>query len=192
MKCTIVFGSPRKKGNTASLLHPFIEELKSNGMKVDYYDVYEKGIQGCRACLRCQKDSKRVYCVIKDDMEPILSSMTESDLIVFAAPIYIWAAPAPVKAVVDRSVYASCKYYGDDPKGPALFSGKRVALITTCGYSIEKGADLYEEMMKRYCKHCDLTYAGMLAERQRNLKEPFMNEEKEAHARTFARELISV
>ena len=43
----------------------------------------------------------------------------------------------------------------------------------------EKGADLYEEMMKRYCKHCGLTYAGMLAERQRNLKEPFMNEVKE-------------
>jgi hypothetical protein len=54
----------------------------------------------------------------------------------------------------------------------------------------EKGADLYEEMMKRYCKHCGLTYAGMLAERQRNLKEPFMNEAKEGHARGFAKSFL--
>ncbi|MFR2711626.1 hypothetical protein [Frisingicoccus sp.] len=50
--------------------------------------------------------------------------------------------------------------------------------------------DLYEEMMKRYCKHCGLTYAGMLAERQRNLKEPFMNEAKEGHARGFAKSFL--
>lgn len=31
------------------------------------------------------------------------------------------AAPAPVKTVIDRSCYASCKFYGDDPHGPALF-----------------------------------------------------------------------
>ena len=44
--------------------------------------------------------------------------------------------------------------------------------------------------MKRTAKHCKLSYAGMLAERQRNLKEPFMNEEKEEHARAFAKSLI--
>lgn len=41
--------------------------------------------------------------------------------------------------------------------------------------------------LKSYCKRCGLTYAGMLAERQRNLKEPFMNEAKEKHAREFAK-----
>ena len=95
-----------------------------------------------------------------------------------------------MKAVIDRAIYASCKYYGDDPHGPALFKGKRLALLTTCGYPVEKGADLYEEMMKRYCKHCGLTYAGMLAERQRNLKEAFMDAAKESHAREFAKALI--
>ena len=45
-------------------------------------------------------------------------------------------------------------------------------------------------MMKRYCKHCGLIYAGMLAERQRNLKEAFMDEVKEEHARSFARSFL--
>ena len=123
-------------------------------------------------------------------MQPILKSMAEADVIVYAAPVYIWSAPAPVKAVIDRSVYSTCKYYDDDPHGPALLKGKRIALITTCGYPVEKGVDIFEDQMKRYCKHCGPTYAGTLADRQRNLKEPFMNEEKELKARAFAKSLL--
>lgn len=190
MKFTIIFGSPRKNGNTASILAPFMDELKKNGAEIDYFDVYEKNIAGCRACLGCQYDKTKVSCVIKDDMQLILASMADADVIVYAAPVYIWSAPAPVKAVIDRSVYASCKYYGDDPHGPSLFKGKKVALITTCGYPVEKGADIFEDQMKRYCKHCGPSYAGMLAERQRNLKDAFMDEEKEMRARTFAKKLL--
>lgn len=190
MKFTIIFGSPRKQGNTASLLAPFMDELKANDAEIEYFDVYEKNIAGCKACLGCQRDQTKASCVIQDDMQPVLASMAEADVVVFAAPVYIWSAPAPVKAVIDRSVYSTCKYYGDDPHGPALFKGKRIALITTCGYPVEKGADMFDDQMKRYCKHCGMTYAGMLAERQRNLKEKFMDAEKEMHARAFAKTLL--
>lgn len=190
MKFTIIFGSPRKNGNTATLLAPFMEELKANGAELDYFDVYEKNIAGCKACLGCQRDTTSINCVINDDMQPILKSIETADVIVFAAPTYIWSVPAPVKAVIDRSVYASCKYYGGDPYGPALMKGKRVAVLTTCGYPTEKVTDIFEEQMRRYCKHCGPTYAGMLAERQRNLKEAFMDAEKEMHAREFAKSLL--
>lgn len=190
MKVTVVFGSPRKSGNTASLLKPFMDELQSMGAALDYFDVYEKNIAGCRACLQCQKDKSRAYCVMDDDMQPIIASVSQADVLVVAAPIYCWGMPGPVKTVFDRFIYAFCKYYGDDPFGPALLKGKKLALITTCGYPVEKGADLYEESMKRIAKHCKLDYAGMLAERHRNLKEPFMDPEKEEHARALARSLI--
>ena len=190
MKLTVIFGSPRKNGNTASLLAPFIDELKAAGAEVVCFDVYEKNVAGCRACLQCQKDKSRAYCVVDDDMQPIIKAVAESEILIVAAPIYCWGMPGPVKTVFDRFIYAFCKYYGDDPHGPALLAGKKLALITTCGYPVEKGTDLYEESMKRIAKHCKLEYAGMLAERQRNLKEAFMNEEKEAHARAFAKSLL--
>ena len=191
MKVSIVFGSPRKNGNTASLLKVFMEELVKSGAELDYFDVYEKNIAGCRACLQCQKDKSRAYCVVDDDMQPIIESVAGCDILVIAAPIYCWGLPGPVKTVFDRFIYSFCKYYGDDPHGPALLAGKKLALLTTCGYPVEKGADLYEQSMKRIAKHCALEYAGMLAERHRNLKEPFMNEEKEEHARAFARALLN-
>ena len=191
MKVTVVFGSPRKNGNTASLLAPFVEELRNSGAETEIFDVYEKNIAGCRACLQCQKDKTKAYCVVEDDMQPIISSVAECDVLVIAAPIYCWGIPGPVKTVFDRFIYAFCKYYGDDPHGPALLKGKKLALITTCGYPVEKGTDLYEESMKRIAKHCKLSYVGMLAERQRNLKEAFMDEEKKLDAISFAKQLIS-
>ena len=51
MKATIIYGSPRKRGNTAALLVPFMDELQKNGVILDYFDVYEKKIAGCRAGL---------------------------------------------------------------------------------------------------------------------------------------------
>lgn len=190
MKFTIIFGSPRKQGNTASLLKVFREELEKKGAATELYDVYEKNISGCRACLGCQADKSRAYCVVGDDMQPIIESIAACDVLVVAAPIYCWGLPGPVKTAFDRLIYSFCKYYGDDPHGPSIFEGKKLALLTTCGYPPEKGADLYEQSMKRIAKHCRLAYAGMLAERHRNLKEPFMNAEKEENARAFALSLL--
>lgn len=59
MKTMILFGSPRKKGNTISLLRPFLDELKKAGSEIEFFDVYESDIAGCRACFGCQKDKKR-------------------------------------------------------------------------------------------------------------------------------------
>lgn len=189
MKYCVIFGSPRKNGNTAAMLSVVLEELRKTEAEICEFNAYDMDIAGCRACLGCQKNKEEICCVTDDDMQPILKAAAESDVIILAAPIYIWSAPAPVKAVIDRLVYSGCKYYGDDPHGPSLFEGKQLALICACGYPVDKAADLYEEEMKRYCKHTKMKYIGMLCERQRNLKEPFMDEEKKLRAEEFAKKL---
>ena len=110
-------------------------------------------------------------------------------MILLASPIYAWYCTAPLKAALDRMVYALNKYYGDE-KGPSIWKGRKVAIITTCGYKPEKGADLWEEGMKRYCRHSGLEYAGMLAERHLGYDTVFMDEEKTQHARNFADRLM--
>ena len=90
-----------------------------------------------------------------------------------------------MKSLLDRLVYGMNKYYGE-AKGPSLWVEKNVALVATCGYRPEKGADLFEEGLKRYCKHSGLRYHGMLVERDMGYTSVFMNEDKTERARVFA------
>lgn len=104
------------------------------------------------------------------------------DLLVLATPIYFWYCTPPMKAVLDRLVYSMNKYYGEK-KGPALWAGKQVALLTTCGYPPEKGADLWEAGVIRYCRHSKLNYIGMLADQDLGYTSVFMDEEKRSTQR---------
>ena len=189
MKICILFSSPRKDGNTASLLTPFRERIEEAGHTCTQLDLYDMDLLPCLACRGCQKDWTIPGCVRTDDMDAVFSAVLESDMILLASPIYAWYCTAPLKAALDRMVYALNKYYGDE-KGPSIWKGRKVAIITTCGYRPEKGADLWEEGMKRYCKHSGLEYAGMLAERHLGYDTVFMDEEKAQHARDFADRLM--
>jgi len=75
-------------------------------------------------------------------------------------------------------------------RGPSLWAGKKLALITTCGYPPEKGADLLEEGLKRYCNHSKLKYVGSIVERNAGYVNEFMDSEKVVRAKAFARRLI--
>ena len=151
-KVCILKGSPRKEGNTNALTESFMDVLKEKGCNVTEFTLYDMELKPCLACRGCQQDWSAAACVRDDDMNLIFDAVMASDLIVIASPIYSWYCTAQMKMVLDRLVYGLNKYYGDK-KGPSLWAGKQVALLTTCGYKPEKGADLWETGMKRYCKH---------------------------------------
>lgn len=188
MRYCILMGSPRKNGNTAALLHPFMEELHSLGHETDLAYLYEKEISSCIACRVCQKDWTIFGCHFKDDVQDIFDRILQADAIVLASPMYSWYCTAPMKALLDRLVYGMNKFYGEH-KGPSLWRGKKIALLTTCGYRPEKGCDLWEEGMKRYAKHSELHYLGNLAERHLGYQTVFMDEAKDMRARMYAQEL---
>lgn len=190
MKYCILMGSPRKTGNTASLLKPFMEELLTPGAEYDLIWLYDKNIFPCIACRACQGDWSKFGCHYADDVQEIFDKIIASDIIVLATPIYSWYCTPPMKALLDRFVYGMNKYYGNE-KGPALWSGKKVALISTCGYPKEKGADLFETGIKRYCKHSQLDYIGTLCERDFGYQYTFMDQEKERRSRAFARDILN-
>lgn len=191
MKILVLFASPRPAGNTAQLLALFMDTLRENGAAVECVSLYEKDIKPCLACRGCQNGWENFGCVQRDDAAEIFTKILGSDLLVLATPIHSWYCTPPLKALLDRMVYGMNKYYGEE-KGPSLWQGKRVALLTTCGYPAEKGADLWEQGVKRYCKHSQLVYCGQLAEHDPGYKKVFMDEEKAERARAFARSLIKI
>ena len=189
MKYCILFASPHENGNTAALIEPFRKTLDASGFTGELISLYGKNILPCLGCRACQQDHSDFNCILQDDMQSIAQSILASDLIILASPIYSWYCTPPMKAALDRLVYGLNKYYGDI-KGPSLWAGKSLALITTCGYRPEKGADLLEEGIRRYCKHSSLNYLGTLCERHLGYDTQFMDEEKELRAEAFAEQIL--
>ena len=189
MKVLVLMGSPRKGGNTAALLAPFCEELRSAGAETETVWLYDRDIRPCLACRRCQEDWTAFGCGQQDDVQELFDKVLESDCVVLATPIYAWYCTPPMKALLDRLVYGMNKFYGAK-KGPSLSQGKAMALLMTCGYRPEKGCDLFEEGMRRYCKHAGLRYLGSHAERHLGYDSVFMDPDKEARTRAFARQLL--
>lgn len=188
MKYTILMGSPRRDGNTAALLQPFLEENQEMGIEQDVIWLYDRDIKPCIGCKTCQNVKGSLGCIHDDDFQMIFNSVQTSDVLVLATPIYSWFCTPPMKAIMDRLIYAGCKYYGDE-KQRSVYWMKQVATITTCGYNPNKGADLWEEGLRRWCKHGDMDYLGMFCHRDTGKKEEFMDEKTEFDVRDFAHAL---
>lgn len=185
MKFCVLMGSPRREGNTAALLVPFLEECAAMGVETETIQLYDKKIAPCLGCMTCQDCLDGLGCIQNDDFEAVFQAIAQCDVIILATPIYFFFCTAPMKALLDRAIYAGVKNYGRE-KGPRLLEGKRLVSIATCGYPVDRGADLWEEGLKRFCHHGKLEYMGMFCRRDWGKREPFMNEDRAQAVRDFA------
>ena len=186
----VLKGSPRPGGNTHSLARIVTDELTAAGKSVEEYDLYRMDIRPCLACRSCQENLLEPACIQHDDMQKIFQAILSCRVVILATPVYSWYCTPPMKAALDRLVYAMNKFYGKSGKGPSLWAGKTLALLVTCGYPPEKGADLLERGIRRYCRHSGLHYFGMLAEHHEGYQTAFLTDEKRKHAVQFAERLL--
>ncbi len=100
-KILVLNGSPRKGGNTETLVDAFIEGAGKNGNSVKKFNLQWMDINGCLGCLKCMQ-KKGSPCAQKDDMGQIYGPFSEADIVVFASPMYFWSFTSQMKAVLDR------------------------------------------------------------------------------------------
>lgn len=96
----IVSASFRKGSHSDRLAEEFARGALESGNAVEKIRLSEQKIDFCRGCFACQKTGQ---CVIRDDMAEILIKMKESDLIVFATPIYFYGMCGAMKNFLDRT-----------------------------------------------------------------------------------------
>ncbi|NOY38639.1 MAG: flavodoxin family protein [Chlorobi bacterium] len=101
MKKVLTFnGSPRKTGNTTALLKQFLRGVEEGSVIIKEIDPYEINLQYCRGCLRCNLLKR---CSVQtDDWTGISREILESDILVFATPVYFRHVTAPLKKIIDR------------------------------------------------------------------------------------------
>ena len=189
MKVLMLQGSPRRHGNTQQFSVPFLDELRTKGAQITEVWLYDRDIRPCLGCQACQDRAGEFGCVIKDDMHELFNQALAADLLIFATPIYAFFSTAPVKAFMDRFIYGSGKYYGAE-RLPSLVTGKKCAVLATCGYLPQTALPMFEDAVRRVCKHVGMVYLGSAAARDYGRSTVFMTDEKAECARGFARKLL--
>lgn len=117
MKTTAILASPRRHGNCDIIIDKLLEKI--DGEKEKYF-LKKLDIGFCNACQICQNGD----CVKDDDAQIIIDDMLESDLIVFATPIYYGQMSGQAKTIIDR-------FYQVTMNPEKSFKGKKVILIVT-------------------------------------------------------------
>jgi len=125
LKTLVVEASPRREGNSVTLVRSFVRGLRDGGETeiVEYFlnDMHVKPCLGCWKCLEMSEPG----CVIDDDMNHAYPELMEADLVVFATPIYWWHIAGQMKIFLDRMEGLLAG------NGPNNLSGKALILILT-------------------------------------------------------------
>lgn len=139
MKILLLNGSPKKeKSDTMHITRAFLNGMSDiSENEVSTIHVIDKHIEYCLGCFTCKRNGGK--CVFDDDMSSILNEILESDLLIFSFPLYCYGLPAPLKALLDRTMPLSSmamQKTGDryEHVAQADFSKLRYLMICGCGF----------------------------------------------------------
>jgi len=94
-----VYGSPRRKGNTAALLDAAIAGAREAGASVESFVLRDLKWSPCLEIYRCAKDGE---CAIRDDFQNVRDRILAARGLILATPIFFYTVSAQTKAFMDR------------------------------------------------------------------------------------------
>lgn len=99
MYIVAVNGSPRRDGNTVTLMRWVVEGCQEAGADVEWLHVADRRIEYCQGCMGCLRTGT---CAIQDDVPSIREQLMRADGIVAGSPVYGGQPTAQLKALLDR------------------------------------------------------------------------------------------
>ena len=145
-KAVILYGSPKKNGNTKKLVEKLVCFL-SNEYDFFLFDAYKDQVKPCYDCGLCKEEN---FCYFFD-LDDLFQKIKESDLIILASPIYNMGFPAPLKAVLDRfQIYYNFKFRKEDKS--AISKEKRAIAILVQGSKNSEYSDFLVKCLKEIFK----------------------------------------
>ncbi len=94
-----IYGSPRREGNTATLLRRAVEGARGQGAVVEEIFLRDLKMSPCLEIYGCKLDGE---CAIKDDFQQVRDAILAADGIILASPIFFYSVSAQVKILMDR------------------------------------------------------------------------------------------
>ncbi len=104
MKTLIISGSRNPEGRTAMLINALCKGVESSGGETEVLFLPNMDIKVCRQCEKdgwgdCRDNDR---CVLHDDFTSIEEKISNSDVTVFATPVYFGDLSESMRAFLDR------------------------------------------------------------------------------------------
>jgi multimeric flavodoxin WrbA len=126
-------GSPRKSGNTSTIIKAMLKGAKDAGAKTTEVRLHDIGMKGCMGCLTCR--TKAGKCKQKDALTPYMEAIKTCDGAIFGTPIYMYHVTGQMKMFIDRIYHLFISKPGSSGTyESAVPPGKTYALVTSQGH----------------------------------------------------------
>ena len=99
MNVLVIYGSPRKDGNTAKMLDEAIKAFPE-GATIKKLYLADYKFSGCGPCRECKTTG---YCVINDDMQDIYEMLIWAEIILIGSPSQFSDVSVDVKKLMERT-----------------------------------------------------------------------------------------
>ena len=134
-----IHGSPRRGGNTSTLLAQAVDGARQEGAQVEEVVLRDLRMSPCLEIYACKKDG---LCAIQDDFQGLRQKLLDCQGLMLASPIFFYTVGAHVKIMMDRCQSLWVKKYWIDRtpfgRGPLARKGLFISVGAT------KGARLFE------------------------------------------------
>lgn len=102
MKVTVFNGSPGCASSATDIIaQAFLKGAREAGAGTETVYIANQTVAQCQGCFNCWYKTPG-ECVVQDDMENLLVTYKNSDIVVFGTPVYSWNMTALMKKFIDR------------------------------------------------------------------------------------------
>ena len=139
MKVLALNSSPRGDGQskTELMLTHLVKGMREAGADVEVVELRKKSVKHCIGCYTCWTKTPGV-CIHKDDMtNELFPKWRDSDLVIYATPLYYFTLNATMKAFIERTLPFLEPYledHGGETAHPARYEPPKVVFLSVAGF----------------------------------------------------------
>jgi multimeric flavodoxin WrbA len=158
MKITVFNGSPKgEKSNTNFICKEFLYGAEKAGADVENIFLVKHKIANCLGCFCCWEKTPG-KCVIKDDMSDLIVKFINSDVVVFATPLYVDNVSGLMKTFMDRLIPIADPHFEKDENNETRHIKRfekypKIIVVSNCGFPEENHFQVLKLLFRRIARN---------------------------------------
>jgi multimeric flavodoxin WrbA len=141
-KILALYGSPRRQGNTSTLLSHSVMGARESGAEVEEIHLCGLKISPCLEIYGCRETGR---CVIQDDFQALQDKLLACDALMLSSPVFFYTVSAHTKIFMDRCQALWAKKYLLEKAPFGIRQPARNALFVSAGAT--RGGKLFDGIL---------------------------------------------